>query len=168
MTEDITAQLKKTFLFKGLPSDVLATLGQKARIRQLAEGDVLMRRGETGDSLFMIDEGWFKIVTEDAQGEELIINKSGPGESIGEMALLDKAPRSATVIALSAARVLELKKDAFQEVLDKRPDVALSFTRSYSYRLGFSTTYTQKAYHWRYKITPVDYVLIVPTPKLVV
>src|SRR5258708_30938701 len=166
MTEDITAQLKKTFLFKGLPSDVLATLGQKARIRQLAEGDVLMRRGETGDSLFMIDEGWFKIVTEDAQGEELIINKSGPGESIGEMALLDKAPRSATVIALSAARVLELKKDAFQEVLDKRPDVALSLIRSYSSRLRFSTTYTQKAIDCSTKISAGDYGFIENTQQI--
>ncbi len=165
MTEDITTQLKNTFLFKGLPDDALTAVAQKARIRQLAEGDVLMRRGDSGDSLFMINDGWFKIVTENAQGEELIINKAGPGETIGEMALLDEAPRSATVVALSDAKVLELRKDAFYEILDQRPDVALSLIRGFSSRLRFSTTYIQKAIDWSQKIAAGDYGFIESTQQ---
>jgi CRP-like cAMP-binding protein len=157
MTEDITGQLKKSFLFRGLPDEVLSTVAQKASLRQLAEGDVLMRKGEAGDSLFMINEGWFKIVAQDAQGGELIINKTGPGETIGEMALLDEAPRSATVVAISDAKVLELKKDAFQKILNQRPDVALTLIRGFSSRLRFSTTYIQKAIDWSQRIAAGDY-----------
>ncbi len=165
MTEDITTQLKNTFLFKGLPDDALAAVAQKARIRQLAEGDVLMRHGDRGDSLFVINEGWFKIVAEGPNGDELIINKTGPGETLGEMALVDEAPRSATVIAISNAKVLELRKDAFYEILDQRPDVALSLIRGFSSRLRFSTTYIQKAIDWSQKIAAGDYGFIENTQQ---
>jgi CRP-like cAMP-binding protein len=165
MTEDITTQLKNCFLFRGLSDEALATVAQKASIHDLAEGDVLMRRGETGNSLFLVNEGWFKIVTEDAQGGELIINKTAPGETIGEMALLDEAPRSASAIALTPARVLELKKDAFYEILDQRPDVALTVIRSLSARLRFSTTYIEKAIDWSQKIAAGDYEFIENTQQ---
>ncbi len=160
MTETITSLLKKSFLFRGLPEEVLTALAQKVSIRRVAEGEVLIRKGETGDSLFMVDDGWFKIVTEDARGGELIINKTGPGETIGEMALLDHAPRSASVVALSPAQVLELKQDAFLELLDQRPDLALELIRSSSSRLRFSTTYIQKAIDWSQKIAAGDYSFI--------
>jgi CRP-like cAMP-binding protein len=160
MSEEITTQLKKSFLFNGLPDDVLTTVAMKASIHKLAEGDVLMRQGEKGDSLFMINEGWFKIVRDGQQGGELIINKTGPGETLGEMALLDEAPRSATVVALSDAKVLELKKDAFQEILNQRPDVALSLIRGFTSRLRFSATYIQKAIDWSQKIAEGDYSFI--------
>ncbi len=119
-----------------------------------------MRRGDAGDSLFMVNDGWFKIVTEDAQGGELIINKSGPGEIIGEMGMLEDSPRSATVIALSDARVLEVKRDTFLEILDQRPDVVLSLIRGLSSRLRFSTTYIQKAIDWSQKIAEGDYSFV--------
>jgi CRP-like cAMP-binding protein len=158
--ETIISQLKKSFLFRGLPDKVLIELGRKATKRKLAKDAVLMRRGDVGDSLFMIVQGWFKIVAEDANGNELAINQTGPGETIGEMALLDQAPRSATVIASSDAEVLELKQDAFYEILDQRPDLAMELIRSFSSRLRFSTTYIQKAIEWSQKISAGDYSFI--------
>lgn len=166
MAEDLTDQLRMTFLFHGLPQEALSTVARKASLRTLAEGDVLMQRGEAGDSLFMINEGWFKIVTENAQGGELIINKTGPGDTIGEMALLDEAPRSATVVALSDAKVLELKKNAFFDILDQRPDVALMLIRGLSSRLRFSTTYLQKAIEWSQKIADGDYTFAEQTQPI--
>ncbi|HUH95793.1 MAG TPA: cyclic nucleotide-binding domain-containing protein [Anaerolineales bacterium] len=158
--ETIISQLKKSFLFRGLPNEALIELGRKATRRGLAKDEVLMRKGDVGDSLFMISKGWFKIVTEDARGGELVINQTGPGETIGEMALLDRAPRSATAIASSEAEVLELKQDAFYEILNQRPDLALELIRSFSSRLRFSTTYIQKAIEWSQKISAGDYSFI--------
>jgi CRP-like cAMP-binding protein len=134
--ETIISQLKKSFLFRGLPDKVLIELGRKATKRKLAKDAVLMRRGDVGDSLFMIVQGWFKIVAEDANGNELAINQTGPGE------------------------VLELKQDAFYEILDQRPDLAMELIRSFSSRLRFSTTYIQKAIEWSQKISAGDYSFI--------
>lgn len=166
MNEDITKQLKETLLFNGLSNEALTALAQKASTRKLTKGDVLMRKGESGDSLFLIHEGWVKIVTTDSKGDELILNKCGPGESIGEMALLDKEPRSATVIALGDVEALELKQDIFQEILDQRPGVSFAIIRGYSERLRFATNYIERAIDWAQKIAAGDYSFIDQTQPM--
>jgi len=167
MKSDILVQLQKTAIFKNVSEDVLADVAIKASTRKLAKDEILMRKGDTGDSLFLIHDGWVKIVTEDSKGDELIINKCGPGEMIGEMALLDGIPRSATVIAISDAEVLELKKDVFEEILEQRSDVSLAIIRSYSERLRFSTTYIEKAIDWSQKTAEGDYSFAEQTLPLV-
>lgn len=158
--QELIDQLKESFLFRGLPDESLVTVAQKAIPRKLGIGEVLMRRGEMGHSLFMIHDGWVKIVTEDSKGEEIIINKCGPGETIGEMALLDQAPRSATVISLTDAEVFELRSEDFQFILDQRPDVALTLIRGFSSRLRFSTKYIEKAIEWSQKTADGNYAFI--------
>jgi CRP-like cAMP-binding protein len=160
VSSDVLQQLKNTLIFSGLADDALAEVAQKAFTRKLKKGDVLMRKGEVGDSLFLIHQGWVKIVTEDSKGDELIINKCGPGETIGEMALLDQGTRSATVVAIDDAEVLELKNDVFEKILNQRPDVSLSIIRSYSDRLRFSTTYIERAIDWTQKIAEGDYSFV--------
>ncbi|MBL8078094.1 MAG: cyclic nucleotide-binding domain-containing protein [Anaerolineales bacterium] len=166
MENDILVQLRSTSLFRGLSDEMLATLAERAVMRKLAPNDILMKKGEAGDSLFLIHTGWVKIVTEDSKGDELILNKCGPGEIIGEMALLDSEPRSASVIALEDAEALEVKQSAFQDALDKDPDISLSIIRSYSNRLRFSTTYIEKAIDWAQKIAEGDYSFIDQTQPL--
>jgi CRP-like cAMP-binding protein len=160
MSQDILEHLKKTSIFGGLTDEALADIAEEASTRKLSKGDILMKKGDVGDSLFLIHHGWVKIVTEDSKGDELIINKCGPGETIGEMALLDQSTRSATVIALEDAEVLELKQDVFEKILNQRPDVSLSIIRSYSDRLRFSTTYIERAIDWAQKIAEGDYSFI--------
>jgi len=160
MSAEILDQLQETFLFRGLPKEVLQAVAAQASIRKITDGETLIREGDAGDSLFMIHDGWVKIVTKDARGAELIINKCGPGELIGEMALLDRAPRSATVVAISPAEVLELRHGSFQELLNQRPDLSLSLIRAFSSRLRFSTTYIQKAIDWTQRIAAGDYSVL--------
>jgi CRP-like cAMP-binding protein len=166
MKSDVLNQLQKTTIFKNVTDEVLADVAIKASTRKLVKDEVLMRKGETGDSLFMIHDGWVKIVTEDSKGDELILNKCGPGETIGEMALLDGIPRSATVIAISDAEVLELKKDVFEEILEQRSDVSFAIIRSYSERLRFATTYIEKAIDWSQKTAEGDYSFAEQTQPL--
>lgn len=158
--QELIEQLKESFLFRDLSDEALATVAQKTILRKLKKDDVLMRRGEIGDSLFMVHTGWVKIVTEDSKGDELIINKCGPGETLGEMALLDKGLRSATVITLTEAEVFELRNNDFQEILDQRPDLAMALIRGFSSRLRFSTTYIEKAIEWSRKTADGNYSFI--------
>jgi len=160
MIEEITLQLSKTVLFRELNNEALSTIAKKASTRKIAKDEILIKKGDEGDSLFLVHSGQLKIVTEDSKGEELIINICGPGEVIGEMALIDKVPRSATVIALENVEVFELHHDTFEEILKTRPDVSLSIIRNYSSRLRFSTTYIEKAIDWAQKIAEGDYSFI--------
>lgn len=163
---ELIGQLKETSLFRGMPEEAVATVVQKAIVRRLTVGEVLMRRGEMGDSLFMIYTGWVKIVTEDSRGEELIINKCGPGETLGEVALLDQGPRSATVVALTEAEVFELRSEDFQVLLDQRPDLAMTLIRGFSSRLRFSTKYIEQAIEWAHKTAEGNYAFIENTEIL--
>lgn len=160
MSEEIIKQLKSASILNGLTDDLLSTVASRVLKRSLMKGDILMRKGDFGDSLFLINKGWVKVVSIDKKGDEIILNKYGPGEAVGEMALLDKGPRSATVIALEDSEVLELKQDVFQEILDQRPDVSIAIIRSYSNRLRFATTYIEKAIDWSQKIALGDYSFI--------
>jgi CRP-like cAMP-binding protein len=157
MTADTIQQLKKTFLFNGLPDDILATLANSIIHRRLSKDETLFHKGDAGNSMFMIGEGWVKIVTEDAHGSQLTLNQCGPGEAVGEMTLFDQAPRSAGVIALSDVTLLELKRDALLKLLDHRQDVAILVIRGISSRLRGSTTYIEKAIEWSKKIAEGDF-----------
>ena len=164
MNQDILDQLKETFLFRGAPEETLKALIENGALRRFPAGTVLMREGEEGSSLFLIHEGSVKIVTADSKGDELIINTCGPGEIIGEMALLDRAPRSATVVAIADVDALELQQDAFQELLHQRPDLTMDLIRAFSSRLRFSTTYIQKAIEWTQSIAAGDYSVLEDGP----
>jgi CRP-like cAMP-binding protein len=154
---DDVSRLKKAFMFQGLPDDVLSVLAQKVSRRTLSQGETLFQLGDKGDALYIIDEGWVKITRQDVKGNELLLNRCGPGETIGEMSLLDQEPRSAGVVAISDAEVLELKREGFFELLDQRPDVAMVLIRSMSSRLRFSGMYFQKMIEWSKKIAEGDY-----------
>jgi CRP-like cAMP-binding protein len=151
------ARLKKAFLFQGLPDDVLEVLAQKMTHQKLAKNEALFHRGDRGDALYVIEQGRVRIVREDEQGRELVLNHCGPGEAIGEMSLFDQEPRSASVIAVTDSEVLELKRDAFFELIDQRPDVSLVLLQSLSSRLRFASTYIQKAIEWSKRIAEGDY-----------
>lgn len=157
MTNEIIQQLKKIYLFRDLPDEVLVALSNSIIQRRLKKDDVLIRKGDEGDSLFMIGDGWVKIVTENALGSQLTLNQCGPGETVGEMSLFDQAPRSAGVVALSDVALLELKRDAFLKLLNERPDVALLVIRGISSRLRGSTTYIEKAIEWSKKMADGDF-----------
>ncbi len=157
MSKPLADRLRNIPLFHDLPDGDLKDLAQKAIERSYAAGEALVRRGETGDALFLIVDGAVKIVSENAQGEELVLNQCGPGETIGEMSLLDQSPRSASVVALAPTRALELSRTAFTETLNQRPELSLLLIRSISSRLRFATTYIEKAIDWSQHIARGDY-----------
>ena len=163
MIGDVLQKIRETNFFKELSGDALAAVAEKAAMRKYAPNEAMMRKGDPADSFFVILDGHLKIVTTDAKGDEIIINKVGPGESIGELALVDERPRSAGAIALDEVEALELTKDAFFDLLDHRLDVSLGIMRGFSSRLRFSTTYIEKVIDWSQKTAAGDYSFLEQT-----
>jgi CRP-like cAMP-binding protein len=157
MTDEMILNLKKASLFRDLPESLLAALADKVTKERLEPGQVLFRKGDIGDALYVIDDGRVKIVTENAKGGELVLNECGPGEAIGDMSLIDLEPRSASVIAITSAELLQLKRDDFLEVLKSEPSLALDIMRRFSARLRYNTTYIEKAIAWSQRIAEGDY-----------
>lgn len=157
MSQDILGQLRETDFFSELSDDALAAVVAQATVRTFTPDDAMIRKGDAADSFFVVLSGNLKIVTTDAKGDEIIINKVEPGETVGEMSLIDQRPRSASVIALEDVRALELNRDVFFDLLTRRADVAIGILQGYSSRLRFSTTYIEKVIDWSQKTAEGDY-----------
>ncbi|MBN2385655.1 MAG: cyclic nucleotide-binding domain-containing protein [Anaerolineales bacterium] len=157
MDEPMIGKLRNISLFRDLPEHELETLAGKVVDRTYAPGEAIIHKGDIGDSLFLIVDGAVKVVSEDAQGGELILNQCKPGETVGEMSMLDQDPRSATVIATVPTRALELKHAAFMDTITQRPELSLYLIRSITARLRFATTYIEKAIDWSKRIAEGDY-----------
>jgi len=85
----------------------------------VGEGRVLARQGDPGRELFILLDGTVKV---ERDGEQ--VNALGPGDFVGEGALLLRKPRNATVTATSPVRVLVITDNSFQRLLDEDPKIA--------------------------------------------
>jgi CRP-like cAMP-binding protein/RsiW-degrading membrane proteinase PrsW (M82 family) len=159
--------VKETNFFKELSDEALNAVTEKATVKSFQHNEALMKKGDPADSFYVILKGSLKIVTTDAKGEEIIINKVNAGETIGELALIDELPRSAGAIALERVEALELTKEVFFKLLDERWDVAQGILRGFSTRLRFSTTYIEKVIDWSQKTAAGDYSFLENTQTVI-
>ena len=102
------ALLERCALFRRCSADDLAALAAHARWAEHADGADLVREGDPADELLIIASGRARVLKRGAAGAEHAINQLGPGDSIGEMALFDRVPRSATARADGPVRALRL------------------------------------------------------------
>lgn len=160
MNQETITKLRKINWFDGLSDDLLAVLARKAHERTLNKDNILFQKGDEGSSLFVVISGRVKIVTQDVDENEVILNKAGTGEIIGEMALLDYEPRSAGVVALEKTSVLELNREDFMEIMKGQPDLALSLIRNLSARLRHNTSYIEKITEMSRRVAQGDYSFI--------
>jgi len=111
------ALFRKLSLFAELDDRELASIAGVAKTRRYAKDDVIFHADESGDVFCVIREGKVKITMISPEGKEIILSMMGPGDFFGEMALLDDAPRSATVVALEPLEVLTIYRNDFLEIL---------------------------------------------------
>lgn len=99
-----------------------------------ADGDVIVRKGETGKCMFIVQQGNVDVVV-DSEGGEITLARLGPGDTFGEMTLFTKSPRSATVRAAGEARVLTVDKRQFLKRIHQDPSLAFLIMRKLCERI---------------------------------
>ena len=109
-------------LFAGVGSAELDRLAAQMLVTRYSAGDTIVEQGAAGDRFFVIVDGQVEVVRRDEDGAETPIAELGVGDFFGEMALLDRAPRSATVRALSPVETYTLAADDFHGMLERPPD----------------------------------------------
>ncbi len=98
------------------------------------DNEIIIKQGEPGDCLYVIQEGLVEVVQETDRGEVHLALR-GKGELLGEMALFGRAPRSATVRAMGEARVLTIDKKNFLRRLNEDPSLAFHLIQNLSARM---------------------------------
>ena len=100
-----------------------------------AKGDVVVRQGEIGDNIFAIQEGELEVIKERQGGGEIRVAVLHAGDIFGEMAILEKEQRNATVRALTEARLLTVDKKTFMSRVHEDPSLAFNILRMMAKRI---------------------------------
>jgi CRP/FNR family cyclic AMP-dependent transcriptional regulator len=106
-----------------LPDRLNHVLLSKARPRQLAAGEVLFVAGDPGDGFYRLDEGLLKVTIASQGGAERILAILGPGSIVGDLAIIDGLPRSATVTALRDCKLHFVSRSAFSAFAAQEPNI---------------------------------------------
>ena len=117
--------LRKSPLFQGLSDEELQRLVDTAEPVSLRAGEILIKQGDPGDCAYVIIEGDFEIQKQ--AGQSLIkVDVRNPGDVVGEMALLSRVPRSATIIAKTDSQALRIPQEAFENLLSSSSTAAMA------------------------------------------
>ncbi len=132
--------LKNIPLFSNLAESDLAILSSHAVTKKFAKNTIIINEGDETDSLYIILSGKIKAFLSDEHGKEIILDMAGPGEYFGEVALLDEAPRSASVMTLEPSSFLIISKGDFKNCVAKNPDIAISLIKELTHRIRVLTS----------------------------
>jgi CRP-like cAMP-binding protein len=131
--------LRKAPLFANLPEEQLEALVVDLGRRTFAKGMIIFHKGSLGQNLYLIESGIVRIFILGESGNELTMNVFGPGDSFGELSMLDGFPRSAGAIAMEKTVTYTLHRDGFLRNIDDSPLLARSVLAVLSERLRYTT-----------------------------
>ena len=110
-------------LLSDLPEQLSSTILANAKPVKLSADEVLFLTGDPGDGCYRLEEGLLKVDMDSPSGAERILAILGPGAIVGDMAMIDGRPRSASVSALRDCRLSFVSRAAFEAIATKNPDI---------------------------------------------
>ncbi|MCM2267963.1 MAG: cyclic nucleotide-binding domain-containing protein [Elusimicrobiales bacterium] len=116
-----TRMVKKINFFASMNMGLLEKILSRINYYQYGAGEKVCRQGDPGDSFFVVAEGRLKVSVREAFLFSRTLATFGPGDCFGEMALLERKPRNATVACEESSKVFVLAADHFDQVLAENP-----------------------------------------------
>jgi CRP/FNR family transcriptional regulator/CRP/FNR family cyclic AMP-dependent transcriptional regulator len=138
----ITALLNVPF-FASLSDQELKALAESLEKRTFGKGMIIFHKGSPGHTMYIIESGKVRIFILSESGQEISVNIYGPGDTFGELALLDGLSRSAGAVAVEQTVTLALHRDDFLRHLEAYPRMAQSIIEVLSTRLRYTTNYAE-------------------------
>jgi CRP/FNR family cyclic AMP-dependent transcriptional regulator len=145
LAEDRVGKATADFLiafpfFETLTSEDILIIAEHINFLEIDEGAYVFREGDGGDCVYFVIEGELEVIKESAvDGKEgVVISTLSKGQSIGEMSVIEKTPRSATVRARTPTTVLTLSADGFDIILEKHPKIGIKILKGISRLLSMN------------------------------
>jgi CRP-like cAMP-binding protein len=110
-------------LLAGLPAGLRQAMFADARLVRLAPEQMLFLAGDTGDGCYAVDEGLLKVTAVSPAGQERILAILGAGAVVGELSMIDAAPRSSSVCAIRPTVLRFIGRAEFHAFAERRPEV---------------------------------------------
>jgi len=127
--------LRRIPLFADLSPGDLERLASIAEERAYDDGEEIARQGELGDSMHIVTDGTIRVVSE-SEGDERILARRSAGEVVGEMSIITRNPRIASLIADGPVKTIRIGHRDFESMVRERPDLALGVMRVLALRLA--------------------------------
>jgi CRP/FNR family cyclic AMP-dependent transcriptional regulator len=159
---DVADFLQDVRLFQGFSDGDRAAVARALREKTVRKGHILMREGDDGDEMFIVRRGALVVSKAVTGPVEQVLARMGPGDFVGEMALFDREPRSATIQADSAsdASLLVLDRGSLEALMEANPRAAASFFRNlvqvFIERMRASTNLIAEVTRWGLEATGLD------------
>jgi len=131
--------LRGSALFARLSDEETDAVLAHARIVRYATGDVIVAKGDPGDSMMAVLQGRVSISTTSEDGRQVVLSALGVGDVFGEIALLDGKERTADVTALTDCEILIVPRRSLWSVLERRPDLCIDLMLVLCERLRHTT-----------------------------
>lgn len=154
-----TFSIKDIFIFSNLADEKLEEVSALLKSIELNTGEILFNKGDPGDYLVIVEQGKIAIFdpSEDQAGYEKPIRIFGPGEVLGEMALIDQQPRSLSARAEERSKILTLGQRDFKRLLIENPGMGLSVMEGLNDRIRYTTDFLSEVRQWVQKVSCGDY-----------
>jgi CRP/FNR family transcriptional regulator, cyclic AMP receptor protein len=123
--QDALELLMQVPLLASLSRDEVQDLIGQASLRTYRAGTLIMEKGDEASALYVLLSGRVKVFSADDNGKEIVLNELGPGDYLGDLALIEDSTRSASVMTAAPSRFLVIPKASFRAFLMSRPGVAL-------------------------------------------
>ena len=128
-------RLQQVELFSGLEEAALNLIAQRVVNRSFPANTIVIHEGDEALSLYLIVSGAVKVFLSDDNGKQIVVSSQREGEYFGELALLDDAPRSASVMTTEKSTFMVLNKHDFDRLLQEQPAIALPIMRQLARRI---------------------------------
>jgi CRP-like cAMP-binding protein len=147
---NLTEMLKNTTVFGSLAPDELQTLSERFKTRTLKAGELLFNLGDPGDYMVLVQDGQLAIFMPESGRPEVgqPIRIFQDGEILGEMALIDRKPRSTSARAETDCAIATLDLPDFLQLVSSRPEVAMAVMGSLSGRIRYTTDFIGEVRQW--------------------
>ena len=130
-------------LFAHVDDHDLVQIAAAATVRTYRKNSIIITEGDSSSSLYLILDGEVKVFVSDEDGRTNIVNRLGPGDYFGELSLIDGAPRSASIEALTPCRISILTRPFFVDYLEAHPRVAIRLLEGMVQRLRRTTDHAK-------------------------
>ncbi|MBN1311570.1 MAG: cyclic nucleotide-binding domain-containing protein [Anaerolineae bacterium] len=138
--DDLIKLLRSVELFAGLNDEQLKKVATIFKEHSYKKGEIVFSQGDKGDHLYLVQEGFVEVIAGEGQGQaggRTLVNL-GPGQSVGEMALVDQGPRSATVRAVGDKTVIgAVSRAAFEQLCENDTAIGYRVMRNIAIDISF-------------------------------
>jgi CRP/FNR family cyclic AMP-dependent transcriptional regulator len=131
--------LERNRLFRGLSAQTISQIAGLSVRRPYPVGSIIFSQGDPGDALYGVVTGKVRISASAADGKEMFLNIMEPGDTFGEIALLDGNPRTATASATATCELLVIMRDPFLNLLQRESALSIHLLRLLCQRIRWTS-----------------------------